>query len=151
MFDREADLGQFVESIRAGAFKNSLSNDGIMALYDHERRSVLGRAGAGTLRLGEDSKGLHFDLDLPDTTLGRDLAVLVKRGDVSGCSVGFTVPKNGDAWDYRSDRMRRELRNITLHEITVTSTPAYADTSVACRNSRLVMPRDNNHLYLATL
>lgn len=153
VFDAPADLGPFVEVVRPGAFTRSLRQPGaIMALYDHERRSVLGRVSAGTLRLQEDQRGLAFELDLPDTSVGRDLAVLVQRGDVAGCSFGFVVPGGGDAWGTRGDKLTRELHNVDLHEITITPTPAYADTEVAMRS----MPRDNDalathRLWFATL
>lgn len=136
VFDSPADLGQFVEVIRPGAFASSLRSNpgGICALYDHERRSILGRVSAGTLRLHEDAHGLAFELDLPDTTVGRDLAVLVQRGDVAGCSFGFVVPEGGDHWNTRADKMVRELREVRLHEITITPQPAYPDTTVAMRS-----------------
>jgi HK97 family phage prohead protease len=135
VFDSPADLGQFVEVVRPGAFASSLRNAGaILALYDHERRSVLGRVSAGTLRLHEDRRGLAFEVDLPDTTVGRDLAVLVQRGDVAGCSFGFVVPPGGDRWERRTDKPLRELRTVELREVTITSTPAYADTTVAVRS-----------------
>jgi len=138
VFDSPADLGQFVEVVRPGAFTRSLRQPGaITALYDHERRSILGRVSAGTLRLHEDARGLAFEVDLPDTTVGRDLAVLVQRGDVAGCSFGFIVPPGGDRWESRADKPLRELRGVDLHEITITSAPAYADTAVAIRS----MPR----------
>ncbi len=138
VFDSPADLGPFVEVVRPGAFTRSLQQAGaILALYDHERRSVLGRVSAGTLRLHEDRRGLAFELDLPDTSVGRDLAVLVQRGDVAGCSFGFVVPEGGDAWTGRADKPLRELRGVDLHHITITPEPAYADTSVAMR----CMPR----------
>lgn len=138
VFDSPADLGPFVEVVRSGAFTRSLRTPGaILALFDHERRSVLGRVSAGTLRLQEDQRGLAFELDLPDTSVGRDLAVLVQRGDVAGCSFGFVVPVDGDAWSTRGDKLTRELHNVDLHEITVTPTPAYTDTEVAMRS----MPR----------
>jgi HK97 family phage prohead protease len=135
VFDSPADLGQFVEVVRPGAFAASLRTNqgGILALYAHERRSVLGRVSAGTLRLQEDHRGLAFEVDLPDTTVGRDLAVLVQRGDVAGCSFGFVVPPGGDRWESRADKPLRELRSVDLHEITITSTPAYRDTTVAVR------------------
>lgn len=134
VFDSPADLGPFVEVVKRGAFNRSLQQPGgIMALYDHETRSILGRVSAGTLRLQEDDIGLAFELDLPDTTVGRDLAVLVKRGDVSGCSFGFRVAPRGDAWGSSGGKPLRELRNVDLREITITANPAYPDTSVALR------------------
>ena len=135
VFDRTADLGEFSETVRSGAFTKSLEKpDGIFALYDHERRSVLGRCGSGTLRLTQDSKGLEFEVDLPDTTIGRDLAVLVERGDVAGCSFAFLTPEGGDRWEMRGGKMHRELFQVDLREITITPTPAYADTTVAKRS-----------------
>lgn len=144
VFDSPADLGEFVEVVRPGAFTRSLKAAGpIMALYDHERRSVLGRVAAGTLRLREDSAGLAFELDLPDTSIGRDLAVLVERGDISGCSFGFVTPAGGDSWSTRGEKPMRELRSVDLHEITITPTPAYSDTSVAMRSLSAINGADN--------
>lgn len=135
VFDSPADMGPFVEVLRQGTFTRSLQQAGrIVALYDHERQSILGRVSAGTLRLRQDAKGLAFDLDLPDTSVGRDLAVLVQRGDVNGASFGFVTPAGGDRWQRRDDgKPLRELVDVELHEITITSAPAYADTSVALR------------------
>jgi hypothetical protein len=36
-----------------------------------------------------DDHGLHYEIDLPDTTLGTDVAELLRRGDISGSSLGF--------------------------------------------------------------
>lgn len=147
VFDTPADLGEFVEVVKPGAFTRSLEQPGaIMALYDHERRSVLGRVSAGTLRLWQDTKGLGFELALPDTSVGRDLAVLVERGDVSGCSFGFIMPEGGAVWTTRGAKPMRELRTVDLREITITPTPAYADTSVAKRS--MPGPRDSSPLAL---
>lgn len=142
VFDSPADMGEFVESVRPGAFARSLrqTSGGIVALYDHERRSILGRVSAGTLRLAEDAKGLAFELDLPDTTVGRDLSVLVQRGDVSGCSFGFIVPKDGDRWEQRDGKLTRELLNVDLREITITPHPAYVDTTVTKRCKPICKP-----------
>lgn len=135
VFDSPADLGDFVEVIRHGTFTRSLQQaGGIVALYDHERKSILGKVSAGTLRLSQDSKGLAFELDLPDTSVGRDLAVLVERGDVSGCSFGFITPAGGDHWKQDGAKPLRELRSVDLREITITPQPAYPDTSVAKRS-----------------
>lgn len=133
------DLGGFTESIRQGAFTRSLADaDNIMALYDHDQKSVLGRVGAGTLQLREDDRGLWFEIDLPPTSTAKDLAALVERRDVHGASFAFTVPKGGDHWSQLNGKPHRQLLDVSLHEITVTSNPAYADTTVAKRGLRYV-------------
>ena len=81
VFGSEANLGDFIEIIRPGAFAKSLeSGMNIRALYHHEGSALLGTTRGGTLKLAEDSKGLRFDLALPGTTHGKDLAILVDRG-----------------------------------------------------------------------
>jgi HK97 family phage prohead protease len=136
VFDSPADMGEFIETVKPFAFERALRKPGaILALYDHERRSVLGRVSSGTLKLAEDSKGLAFELQLPDTTVGRDLAVLVERGDVSGCSFAFRCfAPGGDKWEHRAGRLHRDLLSLDLREVTVTPTPAYPDTTVAKRS-----------------
>ena len=54
------------------------------ALFNHERGALLGRTCSGTLRLSEDGTGLRYEIDLPDTTVGRDVAALLERGDLTG-------------------------------------------------------------------
>lgn len=130
LFNSKTDLGEFAEVIMPGAFTRTLSApsaQGIRAIYEHDNKSLLGKVGSKTLRLNQDETGLAFELDLPDTTLGRDLAELVKRGDISGCSFGFLPVADTWAGDLR------ELRDVDLFEITLTSQPAYADTSVQLR------------------
>lgn len=128
------DLGGFTEIVKAGAFTRTLkSGPDPLALVQHMPQLVLGRRSAGTLRLAQDSRGLEFEIDVPDTTTARDLLVSVERGDINGASFAFSTPKGGDAWQVRGDKVLRELRDVDLHEITVTANPAYLDTSVARR------------------
>ena len=131
-FDTEARIGGFTETIKPGAFRASItSGRDILALADHDPKAVLGRTKSGSLQLDEDVHGLRFTLQVPDTTAGRDLIALAERGDLGGCSFGFTVPKDGEAWN--GDR--RELRAIELHEVSIVqSWPAYPDTTVALRH-----------------
>jgi HK97 family phage prohead protease len=131
-FGVEARIGSFVETIAPGAFRASLAGD-VLALMDHDGGKVLGRTKSGTLRLTEDSRGLAFSLDLPDTQAGRDVLALAERGDLGGMSFGFTVPSGGEAWS--GDR--RTLRAVALKEISVVSAwPAYPDTTLALRACR---------------
>lgn len=130
-----ADLGGFVEVIRPGAFADALRRGrNIRALYHHSDLSLLGTTQAGTLRLREDDTGLAFEVDLPDTSYGNDVGVLVDRGDIAGCSFGFRTPPDGDRWERRGDRLIRELVKVDLVEVTLTHDPAYRDTTVARRS-----------------
>lgn len=137
------DLGGFTEIIRPGAFVRSLQSNRTdpLALVSHLPHLVLGRRSAGTLKLEEDSHGLAFSIDMPDTTTARDLMVSVERGDIKGASFAFTVMPDGDEWNVEGDQVMRELRAVELHEITITPTPAYPDTSVARRALELIRPR----------
>lgn len=135
VFNSEAPLPGFVEVIRSGAFAKSLAaGSNIRALWHHQTDALLGTTKGGTLKLSEDAKGLLFELALPDTTHGRDLAVLVDRGDVAGCSFGFRVADGGDRWEQRGGQLVRELLAVDLLEITLTHDPAYQDTTVALRS-----------------
>lgn len=131
-FGVEARIADFVEVIAAGAFAASLSaKRDILALMDHNQTQVLARTKSGTLKLNEDSKGLQFDLSLPETTAGKDVLTLAERGDLGGMSFGFTVPKDGERWTGN----RRELRAVNLVEISVVSAwPAYPETTVVARS-----------------
>ena len=135
VFNSEAVLGDFTEVIRQGAFAKSLATgSNIRALYHHQGDALLGTTRGGTLQLREDGHGLAFELSLPDTTHGKDLAILVDRGDVAGCSFGFRVAEGGDRWEQRGAQMVRELLQVELSEITLTADPAYQDTTVAMRS-----------------
>ena len=130
LFGTEARIGSFTETIRAGAFTEALTKPDILALVDHDPARVLARTRSGSLRLSQDTKGLAFALDVPETQAGRDVLALAERGDVGGMSFGFTIPNGGDHWQGDA----RELRNVDLHEISVVlAWPAYDGTVVNAR------------------
>lgn len=122
----------FEEAIAPGAFARSLLGDDIRAFFDHDTALVLGRNRAGTLRLKEDARGLAVEIDLPETTAGRDVRTLIARGDVSGMSFGFAA--RGEEWDFTRALPRRTITDLTLYEVSIVSIPAYAGTSIALRS-----------------
>jgi len=131
----------FTELIKEGAFQRSLkSRNEIKLFMNHNTDVVLGSTRAGTLRLSEDSRGLLAQADLPDTSAGRDLSVLMKRGDVSSMSFGFSVPPKGDKWS--DDGATRELHQVRLHEVSiVTGFPAYEATTASVRSLDILASR----------
>jgi HK97 family phage prohead protease len=138
------DMG-FREYIKPGAFAKSLkSRNSIRMFMNHNSDIVLASTRAKTLRLIEDDKGLLVDADLPDTTAGRDLSVLLQRGDVDSMSFGFSVPPKGETWS--DDGSTRELHAVRLHEVSVvTGWPAYPATSASVRSFEILAERTNTN------
>jgi HK97 family phage prohead protease len=139
VFGVEAKLPGMTEVLMPGAFAASLkSNPDILALWDHDPSRLLARTKSKTLRLAEDGKGLNFDLDLPDTSHGRDVLALAERGDLGGMSFGFHVARGGETWN----GAKRTLTAVDLREISVVSSwPAYPSTVVSARSAGLSKPR----------
>jgi HK97 family phage prohead protease len=129
IFDSPSEPLPFIERIKRGAFNRSLkqARNDIKLLWNHDTSSVLGSTRAGTLRLVEDDRGLKVTATLPNTTSGRDAAVLLKRGDVDSMSFGFSVPAGGDSWN--QDGSERTLKSVRLHEVSIVAFPAYASTA----------------------
>ena len=128
VFNSDSSPLPFIERIAPGAFSKSLkSRNDIKLLWNHDTGIVLGSTRAGTLKLVEDSFGLKAVASLPDTQAGRDAAVLLKRGDVSAMSFGFTVPMGGDSWDKTGNV--RTLNRVSLHEVSLVAFPAYSSTT----------------------
>ncbi|MEN6336793.1 MAG: HK97 family phage prohead protease [Phycisphaerales bacterium] len=133
VFKSVTDIGWFREQIEPGCFSDTIEDDDIRGLFNHDSNLILGRNKAKTLRLKEDSKGLWFEIDVPDTQVGRDTLTSVERGDVSGCSFAFTTL--ADAWDYSDeDSPLRTLKKARLYDVGPVTYPAYPDTSVAARS-----------------
>lgn len=124
----------FREKIRAGAFTKSIKKNNVRALWNHELGQILGSKKSGSLKLIEDQKGLYFEIELPDTSTGRDAKVLVERKEVDGMSFGFNT--KGQIWDETDPKnIIRTLTEIDLHEISLTAFPAYPQTSVKTKRS----------------
>jgi HK97 family phage prohead protease len=141
VFNSESEPLPFVETIMPGAFSRSLKSRNEVKLFkNHNMDEVLASTRSKTLRLIEDDNGLLAEATLPDTTAGRDLAVLMKRGDVHAMSFGFSVPRGGDK--YSDDGKTRTLKEIRLHEVSiVTGFPAYQATTASVRSLDVLATR----------
>jgi len=133
LFNTPADIGgMFREVIAPGAFADSLKTADVRALIDHDTGRVIGRSSAGTLKLKEDEFGLNVEIALPDTTDGRDLAVQLERGDISGMSFAFRATH--DEWDETTTPPTRTIHAMDLLEVSAVAFPAYDETSLALRS-----------------
>ncbi len=134
------NLGGFREEIAPGTFARVLGkNPDVRLTLNHDHNVVLARTKSGTLRLAADERGLLMDApELPNTQAGRDVAEMIRRGDVSQMSFAF---RNAvDKWEERAiDGQRVPVRTLTdfdLVDVAVVTYPAYEATSVALRCAR---------------
>lgn len=127
------NLGGFVEQVAPGTFAKTIVEADIRALFNHDPNQVLGRNRSGTLRLSEDDNGLAYELDLPDTTAGRDVAALLERGDITGSSFGFRTVS--DEWAETEDGFPlRTLTAVSLRDVGPVTYPAYTDAEAGLRS-----------------
>jgi uncharacterized protein len=116
---------KFRERIRQGSFDRSLAGGAdVVFLYNHFRSALLGRTASGTLRLFGDSTGLGFSLRMPETTLARDLAELMRRGDLREMSFAGVVVR--DSWSKAEDSIpERSVDEWALEDVSLVTRAAY--------------------------
>lgn len=128
VFNSPSEPLPFTEVIERGAFHKTLrSKNDVKFLWNHDSGEILGSTRAKTLALIEDERGLRVEGLLPNTSRGRDVAELLRRGDVDSMSFGFSVPAGGDDWS--KDGSQRTLKSVRLHEVSLVAFPAYPGTA----------------------
>jgi HK97 family phage prohead protease len=123
----------FTERISRGAFNDSLNNkdSDIKLYYNHDSHMPLARTRNGSLQLVSDDKGLRFEADLPETTLGNDIRELLRTGTLSGeMSFGFYV--RDEVWS--KDKKDRTITKGDLVEISIVVDAAYPQTHSELRS-----------------
>jgi len=132
-----------VERIMPGAFKAAVAEgDDARGLFNHDVDNLLGLRSNGTVRLSQDKTGLKYEIDLPDTTLGRDLVELVGRGDVPGSSFAFRTHggvRGKVVWTEETEDGRtvdvREVHDLELADVGPVTRPAYTGTTTGLRDA----------------
>ena len=123
--------GHFREQFLPGAFTKTLKEQDVRSHNEHGG-PYLARMANGTLRTFDSSTELAYEIDLPDTSAGRDAAALLERGDIRGSSVGFRAIVPSVKWTVGDDGMAlRTVGEAHLALIDLTVSPAYESTSAA--------------------
>lgn len=138
VFNSEAVIGgRFREMIAPGAFARALKEgDDVVALFNHNPDSVIGRTSNGTLRLSEDAHGLKYVVDLnPDDPDAQRVLAKVRRGDVVASSFAFSVVKEDVQRKAGDELPLRVIQDVKLYDVSPVTTPAYAATSVSARDA----------------
>src|SRR5690554_4127148 len=127
----EIEERKYYEVIARGALDEADLCD-VPFKYNHSSSvMVMARTRNKTLELIPDEQGLLVRAKLANTTAGRDLYELIKRGDIDKMSFAFTVAE--DSYD-RDTRTRRILRFKRIWDVSAVDTPAYPDTYISARS-----------------
>jgi HK97 family phage prohead protease len=122
-------FGDFTETIEAGAFNKTLSeNDDVRLLVNHEG-IPLARTRAHTLTLTADPHlraSARLDGDNPKV---REVRSAMRRGDLDQMSIGFRVHKQ----QWNEDYTERLIREVQLFDVSVVTFPANPATSAQVR------------------
>ena len=133
VFNERAEIGgYFIEVIAPGAFADAIGRDDVVFLINHDGLP-LAWTRSGTLTLREDDKGLfietELDADDPDV---RSIVPKMKRGDLDKMSFAF-IPEI-DEWDETGDIPVRTIKQVSLRDVSIVTSPAYEGTDIGLRS-----------------
>lgn len=137
-FNEETELwGGVFEEVAPGAVDDSLKNNDIRCLFNHDTNIVLGRTSNGTLELRKDEKGLFGRVKInPNDKQALDIYARIERGDINACSFGFNIISE-EIQNRDDGTVKFILRKIDLHEVSPVTFPAYPTTSIQARKQDL--------------
>lgn len=117
-----ANMPGFRERFASGALRAASR---VTANVGHDNARSLAATDGGGLELRSTAEGVEVTLTLPDTSEGRDVATLAKRGVLSGFSVEMAVKR--DSWVGGL----RTIREAVFDRLAVVDTPAYPASTFA--------------------
>lgn len=129
----EVEGVKYYETIDRQSLNNTDLKD-VCLKYNHgDNGKILARTRNNTLELKVDDKGLFIKAKIAETTDGKDLYELIKRGDLDKMSFAFIV----DDDDYDGNTHTRIIRSIKkVFEVSIVDTPAYEGTSIIAKRCK---------------
>lgn len=127
-------LGSYTEVVRQGAFAKTLSETPQVQLLLNHGGLSMAYTKSGSLRLSEDSTGLHMAADL---NTGRhdvaDMVHAIADAAIDEMSFAFRVPAGKSMWS--PDYDERSILEVDIHrgDVSVVNFGANPATSVAMR------------------
>ena len=119
----------FNETIARGAFDASLNGD-IKLYFNHDKKMPLARTSNKSLRIFNDEKGIRFEADLPNTTLGNDVKELLNRGTLTG-EMSFGFFEQEEKW---TNNRSKTVTRGALKELSIVVDAAYQSTHSQLRS-----------------
>ena len=123
------DLDLQNEVIEAGAFdpiaRKANGDPDVSMLRDHDRTQVIG----GWKSFSQQGRQLHVEGELClAVARARETYALMKRGYLSGLSVGYAASRDGIKYDTRNGKMY--IKKATLKECSIVTRPANTNARV---------------------
>ena len=144
VFETPSDnISGWIETIKRGAVtSDTISNSIVLAKLNHNDDKILARSyyGKGTLSLEVDERGLKYDFEAPNTSLGDELLEYLKRGDINSSSFAFTISKepNSDKWYKKDGVIYRDIYKIDkLYDVSPVFISAYESAECSKRFSEI--------------
>jgi HK97 family phage prohead protease len=110
-YEMEDFLGSYTETVHRGAFKKTLSEGADVSFLVNHGGMTLARTKSSTLRLSEDSTGLHVEAELdPGNSHVRDLQSAMSRHDMDEMSFAFRVTRQ----EWSPDYTQRDITEVNL-------------------------------------
>lgn len=127
------------EIIRKGAFKKTIKEAEVRALFNHDPNYILGNSKnkkEQTLFMEEDKRGLAYEAHPPQTQIIDELVLEpIRRGDIHHNSFGFRSVVDKEVWGQnKKGEVTRELLEVKLFDISMVVFPAYPQTDVKVRS-----------------
>ncbi|MER6098346.1 HK97 family phage prohead protease [Streptomyces sp. NPDC001728] len=123
-------LGSYAEVVRSGAFAKTLNETPQVQLLLNHGGLAMAYTKAGSLRLSEDSSGLHMEADVTSSRSDvQDMLLALEDGSVDEMSFAFRVTRQIWSPDYD----QRDILEVDLHrgDVSVVNFGANPATSVS--------------------
>ena len=132
------DLGFYEKILKGAITEDTIKRSDVICKLNHDDQKILARSkyGEGSLILEVDDKGLKYTFEAPRTQYGDELLEYLRRGDITGSSVAFTIEEDEFSYQWPFDKdsdpvlCREVIKVDKLFDVSPVFTPAYEATSV---------------------
>lgn len=126
----EYDGVEYKEIIAKGAMDEADMSHAYLKYNHSSSIMAMARYKNGTLKIDVRDDGVYIQAELANTTSGRDLYELVKRGDIDKMSFAFTIREES----YDKQEHTWTVRKIDkLYDVAAVEVPAYENTELFAR------------------
>lgn len=111
----------------------------IAGLFNHNPDLLLGRVGAGTMRLEDTEGGVRYDIDGSNRSYALDLRESLRLKEVTRSSFAFRIARQGDVWeeDEESGLLIRTIHKFSrLYDMSPVTYAAYPETDAGERSDQ---------------